>query len=422
MSAAAAGALDPEEIRKYLGVLDEMKSQYATLDEQVKTLGKPNSETIERMDKLNLAIIDLQGKHQEQAIKRIDAMEERLRDVAANIQGARQAKSLGQTLIDDERFLTFAKSGSREGFAMQLKGYQLFKKDMIDLGGYLQQRIPAVAVGPRLPLGVRTLVPQGTTTAGSLEFVREVSHTNNAAVVAEGAQKPKSDKTFETASSTVRTIAHFYKVSKQSYEDLPFLASTIEQNGIYGVQKVEDNELLNGTGIAPHLMGFNTVATAAPAAPVGGTLIDAIGYAVFDLAAKGFMPDGVVTNPANWGQVSLLKNSQGNYIFSNPVDYTGISRVWGLRHVNSSNQAAGTFLTGAFQGNSLLLDREEVNVQVASQNVDDFEKNMLTILIEERVALLIYTPAAFSKGVIPAAAIGELGGNEPANEGRRGRG
>ena len=135
--------------------------------------------------------------------------------------------------------------------------------------------------------------------------------------------------------------------------------------------------------------------------------------AVFDLAAKGFVPDGAVINPVDYCTLALTKNIQGNYSFANPIDYNGISRMWGVRMVMSSKIAAGTGLVGAFQGNSLILDREEVNVQVAAQNEDDFIHNLLTVLIEERLVLLTFNAAAFEKITAPAPA----GGGARANEG-----
>jgi HK97 family phage major capsid protein len=83
------------------------------------------------------------------------------------------------------------------------------------------------------------------------------------------------------------------------------------------------------------------------------------------------------------------------------LEYGPNATLWGARMVMSANMTAGNFLAGAFRGNSLLVDREEVNVQVAEQNVDDFEKNMYTVRIEERLANVVFTPAAFEKGVVP---------------------
>jgi HK97 family phage major capsid protein len=398
-----------EDINKLMGILSGFKGQYSTLSDDLTKYGKAQSETTEKLGKLTDDMVSLQAKYQTEAQKRLDAIEERLNRGPAQ---AEAAKSIGQQVVENPALLAAIKSGGRFAVSIAVRGpiaAYLAAKDITNVSTGISQPLSQMAVGPRLPLGVRSLVPQGRTSAGAVEYVEETSFTNNAAVVPEGTAKPKSDKVFTVRSQIVRTIAHYFKASKQTLEDLPYLQTQIENNGIYGVQLVEDNELLNGSGVPPHLQGFMTVATAAPAPAVpavgepANTLVDAIGVAVFDLAAKGYLPDGAVLNPADWGGVAMVKNAQGNYVFANPLDYTSGGRVWGARLVLSANQAAGNFLVGAFQGNSQILDREDVNVQVATQNEDDFIKNMVTVLVEERLALVIYQPTAFEKGVTPAA-------------------
>jgi HK97 family phage major capsid protein len=347
-------------------------------------------------------------------VKRIDSLELKLNQRPWEMEAP---KTIGQQILEHEGIKNYLKSSSREGYTATLKGPLFGQKDITLLSQQFVQPIPQIAVGPRLPLGVRTLVPQGRTTAGSVEYISETSFTNTAAPVAEAAAKPKSDKVFAVNTAVVRTIAHFFKVSKQVYDDLPAIVAQIEANGLYGVAKAEDNQLLNGSGTPPNLTGFMTVAAAAPAAAAPLTMIDAIGGAVFDLAAKGFMADGIVLNPADYGAIALLKNSQGMYLFANPIDYSPAARMWGSRLVLSSSMAATNFLVGAFQGHSLLLDREEVNVQIATQNEDDFIRNMVTILVEERIALLIFNTTAFEKGVKPVLLEAQAEGEAP----RRGR-
>lgn len=403
-------AVTGADIEKLMGILTGFKSQYATLTDDFTKYGKAQSETTEKLTKLTDDMVALQAKYATDTQKRLDAIEEKVnRGPATPV----LPKSIGQTVVEDAGLLAAIKSGGRFAVSIALKGpisTMLLAKDMINLSPLLPQRLDVIAAAPRLPFGVRQLIPQGRTSAGAVEYIEETTFTNSAAVVAEQAPKPKSDKTFVGRTSVVRTIAHYFKMSKQTFDDLPFLATQVENNGIYGVQIVEDNQLLNGSGAPPNLQGFNTVATAAPVSGAAdATLVDAVGVAVFDLAAKGYIADGSVLNPADWGLVAMMKNAQGNYIFANPMEYTSGGRLWGTKMVLSANQAAGTFLAGAFQGNSQLLDREDVNVQVATQNEDDFIHNMVTILVEERLALVIYQPKAFEKGVTPTGAIAAEG-------------
>lgn len=398
---AAAGLLTDGDREEVKGILIEFKNQYKQVVDDIGKLGKADSSTLEKIDKLDTAMIEMKQKYDD-ASKRADGLEAKLNERRAEME---PPKSFGEMVIADAGFQAHAKSGSRQGYTVSLA-----RKDITGVSRTIPERMTEIAVGPRLTYGVRQLVPQGTTTAGAIAYVVETSFTNNAAMVAEGAAKPKSDKVFTGVTQPVETLAHYFKVSRQSYEDLPGLAAQIESNGLYGIAIKEDNQLLNGNGTPPNLRGFMSVATAAPVpgtAAAGFNALDAVGAAVFDLAAKGYLADGTVMNPADWGALAMLKNSQGMYMFSNPIAYNAAANIWGTRLVFSANMAAGSFLTGAFRGNSLILDREEVNVRVAEQSEDDFIKNMLTILVEERLVLLILRTDAFEKGVKPVLMEGE---------------
>jgi HK97 family phage major capsid protein len=393
--------MTPEDRETMLGVHKEFKAGYEKALGELKTgLGDFSGETKEKLGKLTDAVADMQAKYEEQSKKQAER-EKQLNSALALLE---VPKSIGEQVVTYEPMVTFGKSGLRGGVVVQAKRprAQWGSKDITGLSQVMPAPLGVVAVGPRLPFGVRSLCPTGRTTAGAVEYFRETSFTNNAGPVMEGTKKPLSDKTFDPITAVIRTIAHYFKVSQQTWDDLPFLSGLIESNGIYGVQIREDAQLLNGNGVAPQMEGFNHAATlATPPTATDSTLIDAVGAAFFQLAAAGYLPDGTVTNPGDWGAVALMKNSLGNYLFANPLDYSGIARIWGMRLVMSANQVAGTFLTGAFQGNCQIVDRDDINVQISNQNEDDFVKNMYTVLIEERMVLAILQPAAFLKGVVP---------------------
>lgn len=400
MPAGTAVVMSPEDIAEVKTILGEFKGAYEKLNDEVEKLGKADSSTLEKVDRLDSAMIEMRQKYDD-ASRRADGLETRIAQAKAAME---PPKSFGERVVADAGLVAWMKAGSRGAYAITLQGWRAQEKAIsgVSLLAGTGQQLGVVGTGARLPFGVRDLVPQGNTTSGLIEYVRESGFTNAADVVAEMAAKPVSDKTFTPVSAPVRTIAHLFKVSKQSWEDLPGLAALIENNGVYGVKIKEDQQLLNGNGSGAQLTGFNSVASAATGAPVGANIIDAIGMAIFQLASAGYMATGAVVNPVDWGGVALIKNSQGNYIFSNPLAYETPPRVWGIQLAISANQAAGTFVTGDFRGNSLILDREEVNAQVAETNENDFVTNMLTVRVEERLALLIFSAAAFLKGVKPA--------------------
>ena len=61
--------------------------------------------------------------------------------------------------------------------------------------------------------------------------------------------------------------------------------------------------------------------------------------------------------------------------------------------------AQGKFLTGAFKMGAQLFDRWDARIEVGYVN-DDFTRNLVTILAEERLALAVYRPEAFVYGDI----------------------
>lgn len=396
--------MDETQLQKLTGLFDEMKSNYGKLGTEIATYGKGHGETIEKLAKLQDEFGKLREAQEKQRADGDSFAADMREQVGALGNGkSQERKTLGELVTEHEGFKTALQAGGRFAWGAKFQGSidQFRRKDISGVSLLLPEARTDIAAGaPILPYGVRQLVPQGRTTAGAVNYVRETSYTNNAAPVAEGAAKPKSDKVFAVVNEPVQTIAHYFKITKQCFDDLPALASLVQSQGVEMLKFKEDDQLLNGDGTPPELRGFMSVATAAGATPAGVSLVDAIGASVFSLAAKGFMPDGAVVNPADWGAMAMLKNSQGNYLFVNPLAYTINGSLWGTRVVSSANMAAKAYLVGAFRGNSLILDREEVNVQVASQNEDDFIHNLLTVLIEERLALLIFQAAAFEKGTM----------------------
>jgi HK97 family phage major capsid protein len=60
----------------------------------------------------------------------------------------------------------------------------------------------------------------------------------------------------------------------------------------------------------------------------------------------------------------------------------------------------GQFLLGAFGTAAKLYDREQVNVQISTEDSDNFRRNAVTIRAEERVGLEVSRPEAFVVGTI----------------------
>lgn len=269
-------------------------------------------------------------------------------------------------------------------------------------------RLPGIDQQPKQRLFIRDLIAPGRTESNTIYWVQQTGFTNNAATVAENTKKPYSDITFAEKITPVRTIAHLFKAAKQILDDMPQLQSTIDAELRYGLKYVEEQEILFGDGTGTHLNGIVPQASAYAAAfsVANKSGIDDLRLAMLQAQLARFPASGHVLHFIDWAKIELTKDSLGRYILANPAALTGPT-LWGLPVVATEAAAfQGKFLTGAFNAGAQIFDREDANVVISTENADDFEKNMISIRCEERLALAVKRPEAFVYGsfTAPAAA------------------
>lgn len=273
-------------------------------------------------------------------------------------------------------------------------------------GALIQPQVnPGVLMPGLRRLTIRDLLAQGRVSSNSLEYVRENVFINSAAPVAEGNLKPESNLTFTKETATVKTIAHWIQASRQVMDDAPMLESYVNNRLLFGLALVEEGQMLNGDGTGDNLLGLNKVATAYDAGlnATGDTRADMIAHAIFQTSESEFEASGIILNPRDWHAIALLKDADGRYIFGGPAAFAA-KVMWGLPVVATKAQAQGTFTVGGFDLASQVWDRMDATVEVSREDRDNFVKNMLTILCEERLALAHYRPTAIIKGAFAPAA------------------
>ncbi len=265
------------------------------------------------------------------------------------------------------------------------------------------QRVPGIIAPPNRRMTIRDLLMPGQTSSNNVEYTKEIGFTNNAAPVAETTAKPYSDITFDMTNAPVRTIAHLFKASRQILDDAVGLRSYIDGRARYGLQFKEEAQLLKGDGTGQNILGIQPQATAFNPAfvPQDSTAIDRLRLAILQVVLAEYPATGFVLNPIDWAAIELTKDSEGRYIIANPQG-TNQPTLWNLPVVETQSQTLGTFLTGAFNMAAQIFDRMEIEVLLSTENVDDFEKNMVSIRAEERLALAVYRPEAFVTGAVSA--------------------
>jgi len=317
---------------------------------------------------------------------------------------AQQMESLGGTVIKSEALVEFAKSiqGNRR---VSVPVNAALLSTGVAQGVVEPQRLPGIDVMPKQRLFIRDLIAPGRTTSPAIFWVQQTGFTNAARVVAENTAKPYSDIVFDTKITPVTTIAHMFKASKQILDDFAQLQSTIDAEMRYGLKYAEESEILFGDGTGVHLQGIVPQASAYNPAfvPEELTFIDQLRLAMLQSQLARLPASGHVLHFTDWAKIELTKDSLGRYIIGNPLSLAGPT-LWGLPVVATELAAfLGKFLTGAFQTGAQIFDREDANVVISTENADDFEKNMISIRCEERLALAVKRPEAFIYGTFAPA-------------------
>lgn len=315
---------------------------------------------------------------------------------ASGAENPGEKKSFSERAADE---LQKSWNGSKGSFDAKTFNKSL-GSDAASAGSLIQpMQVPGIIMPGLRRLTIRDLLAQGRISSNSLEYVREEVFTNNADVVAEKALKPESDITFSKQTANVKTIAHWVQASRQVMDDAPMLQSYVNNRLMYGLALKEEGQLLNGDGTGDDLEGLNKVATAYDTAlnVAGDTRADIIAHAIYQVTESEFSASGIVLNPRDWHNIALLKDNEGRYLFGGPQAFAS-NIMWGLPVVPTQAQAAGTFTVGGFDMASQVWDRMDATVEVSREDRDNFVKNMLTILCEERLALAHYRPTAIIKG------------------------
>lgn len=303
-------------------------------------------------------------------------------------------------LTKDQRQMFEQHVQSKEMKAIPTLGAGILEPDRI-------ARIPQVTADQRLR--IRDIISTGTTSSGSVEYVREDAVTGEAAPTAHGVEKPELAVEYSLQAAPVRTIAGWMPVQNQQLEDWAQLRSLIDTRLRYAVSRAEEQQIFYGNGTPPNIEGILQVAGTQDIATNGRyngaihTLIDVVRLGITDVFVAGYEPNAVVLHPYDWETILLEKGSDDRYVWAVVTDANG-SRIWGIRVVESvgaQSRAVGPIvarrelIVGDWAMGAQLLDRMDLTVQVGL--VDrQFVENMRTILAEERLALPIYAPAAFA--------------------------
>lgn len=405
--------MDIEKIKSELKTIaDNIDSKIEKANGQAKEAANESAQKVAK--ELKDEISGLVGKHSELSglyEKEKKAMQEQLDDLSTKMKkgqfGADEHKGYEQLIKEAveaqkekgvlDQFIAKGNSGRSLSFEVT-KAAMLTTSGGPGAGTIVPQRRAGIINPMTNDMLVRSLMNVTTTNTPVLSYVREVAVTGGPAGVAEGALKPQVSITTEVLQATAKKIAAHAKLSEELMADVPGFTGYITGRMTDLLQKEENRQILYGT-LTTELTGLATVASpfAYPgyivAAPQNWDVLAATNALLVKTPYK-LNPTAHVINPAQFYQMASYKDANNNYIA--PIIFTnGVPTIFGQPLVVTSEITAGDFLSGNFRVGAEIYQREGISVRVYDQNEDDAVKNMVTIVIEERLMMPIYIPGAF---------------------------
>ncbi|KAA0916457.1 phage major capsid protein [Dietzia sp. ANT_WB102] len=254
---------------------------------------------------------------------------------------------------------------------------------------------------------IADLLGSGAISGNAISYFVEGALTGDFGTVAEGATKPELE--FGTPTAVVdalKKIAGWTKFSDELIEDADFLKTEIDVRMLYRLAMVEETQLLNGNGSGQNILGLlNRSGVQTETAAAAEDEADALFRAMTKVStATDLTADGIVINPLDYQSFRLNKDGNGQYFgggyFTGQYGVGGVPEqppLWGLRTIVTPAIAAGTVLVGAFSQGATVYRKGGVRVDAANTNQDDFINNLVTLRVEERIALAVRYPSAFVK-------------------------
>lgn len=271
----------------------------------------------------------------------------------------------------------------------------------------------------RRPLTIRDFISVRRTGSDTVEYVRQVSHTNAAAPVAEatssadptysantttgvvtetraagGGYKPEGSWAFERKTATVKTIAEWVPATKRALADAAQLEGLINDELRADIAETEENQILTGNGTGENLTGILSTS---------GIQTQAFDTDIFVSTRKALtkartvgrvVPNAIALNPVDVEKVDLARESGTGRFFSGGPFAMGPRTLWGTPILETEGVSAGTGLVGDFS-KAVLWDREQTSISITDSHADFFIRNLVAILAEERVAFGVTRPTAF---------------------------
>jgi HK97 family phage major capsid protein len=389
-------ALPQNRMRKEIKALEAKlptADQVKGLQDEIITLKSTLEKTVKAQDEMLAA-----QKNQPTGVGPVtaaDHLEAKLTEKADNLKGYRSGEGKGFSITMSRKVVgNMSSSGSLTG------NYFV-----------APQTVPGVFLQPYEEVHLRNILPVGQTNSNVIRYVRDNGGEGGPGMVAEGGTKPQLDRDLQILDANVRKIATYMRIPEEMMDDIPYLSSFLTQIATEEVMLLEDEQILYGDGTGQNLSGFEVNSTAFSGTGLGiagGTIpvpnhFDVLRAARTQARLLKRRPTVALVNPGDYYKMESTKDSTGNYMLMGGGNGINPGRnVSGLTIIDSTAVEPDDFFVIDPRA-AAIYDRTGLSIRFYDQDQDNAIKNLITVVVEKRLALPIYYTNGIIFGTFEAA-------------------
>jgi len=252
---------------------------------------------------------------------------------------------------------------------------------------------PGIIELPKRKLHIRELLPGGTMSKSTFDYVKEITGTGTIAPVGEGALKPQIGLALQEVNVPAQWIPGFLVMSRNLLDDVDGMTAFLQSRLPERLLRAEDTQILNGNGVSPNLLGIQSTGNYTAAETIAINRAETLVNAIAQLENLDREANGILLNPSDWYTLWMYKAAtSGEYTLPvNLVEKIGSQMfIAGVPAFRSTAQEANSFLVGDFVMGANFLTREPARVEFFFEDGTNVRTNQVTVRIEERVALPVY--------------------------------
>ena len=220
-------------------------------------------------------------------------------------------------------------------------------------------------------------------------------------MTAEGTKKGVLNYVPTVKEAPVRKLAGILDISDEFNDDIVGMAAFLAYELPQAYLDAEDLQIFKGNGSGQNLLGlwYQAQSQTLPQGSVSAAsnVWDKIAAAITEVRTLKRNTSAVYLNPIDYMELLINKDNEDGYTYPVIMGNDNVLRIGGVPIYWTNVFEEGEGLVGDFARGTAIFQRKAMELRSSDENNDNFEKNMITLRLEGRIALPIYYPEAFKR-------------------------